>query len=534
LVASPFGVNLSGGIHLPFLQFFAKWLTILTNEIFAYNLIILLSFPLAGITMYYLVYRFTKNKVAGFFSGIIFAFSPYHFAHAWAHLGLVNIQWMPLYALLLFRLDENRTYGNAILCAVVFTLNAFFDPHYGYFMAVFTGAFLLFKLLYGWRHRRWSGSVRRSLLQGIKVGLVGLVVVLGIILPLQYRALKTAFFEPKTLAINAQGYVRPFEDLFYGSAKPLDYLLPAVENPVFGRYTTRFLGSVFYGSSPTENTLYLGLVPLILAAVTVGSWRRRRRRLPGLREEHLSRQSATGTGKDFVIGFFIFAAFVAILFSQSPYWQIGPLRVPFPSYFMYKILPMVREYVRFGIVVMLAVAVLAGIGLSDILKKIGKRKWKIVFSGLVIMLVLFEFWNWPPFRVTDVSRTPPVYAWLAKQPGDFTIAEYPLSNNYEYLFWQRIYQKPLVNGAAPGTYADRVRKEIVDITNPKTPGILRWLGAKYVIFHPDEYLRGDEATAVIGEIPDVSRVAGLRFVREFGKVKVYRVVAKAVKPKVRR
>jgi len=534
LVASPFGVDYSGGIRIPFLVFFGKWLTILTNEIFAYNLIILLSFPLAGVTMYYLVHRFTKNKVAAFFSGIIFAFSPYHFAHAWAHLGLANIQWMPLYALLLFRLDENRTYGNAVLCAVAFTLNAFFDPHYGYFMVVFTGAFLLFKLLYGWKHHRWSASGRRSLFKGIKVGLVGVIAALGIILPFQYRVLKTAFLGPKTPTIAAQGYRRPFNDLFYRSAKPLDYLLPAVEQPVFGRYTTRFLGSVFYGSSPSENTLYLGFVPLILAAVTIRRWRKRRRRPPDLEGEHLSRQPAAGTGKDFVIGFFIFAAFVALLFSQSPYWQIGPLRIPFPSYFMYKILPMVRVYARFGIVVMLAVAVLAGIGLSDILKKIGKRKWRIVFSGLVIMLVLFEFWNWPPFRVTDVSRTPPVYAWLAKQPGDFTIAEYPLSNNYDYLFWQRIHQKPLVNGAATGTYADEVRKEIVDITNPKTPGILRWLGTKYVIFHPGKYLREDEATAVIGEIPDVSHVPGLRFVRDFGKVKVYKVVAKDIKPGVRR
>jgi len=92
----------------------------------------------------------------------------------------------------------------------------------------------------------------------------------------------------------------------------------------------------------------------------------------------------------------------------------------------------------------------------------------------------------------------------------------------------------LVNGAIPGTYADEVRKEIVNITNPKTPGILRWLGTKYVIFHPGKYLREDEATAVIGEIPDVSQVPGLRFVREFGRVKVYKVVAKDIKPGVRR
>jgi len=232
-------------------------------------------------------------------------------------------------------------------------------------------------------------------------------------------------------------------------------------------------------------------------------------------------------------------ALVALVFSHAPWVEIGGFRILFPSYFMYKILPAMRTYQRFGILVILSVSVLAGIGLAKILNKIANRKSQIAITLLMIVLVLFEFWNWPPYRVTDVSRTPPVYEWLTKQPGDFTIAEYPLTRSisfkyYDYLFWQRIYQKPLVNGAVPGTYADKIRKEIVDITNPKTPGILRWLGAKYVIFHPDEYLREDRATAVIGEIPDISRVPGLRLVREFGRVGVYKVVAKAVKPGVRR
>jgi len=528
LVASPFGVDYRGGLQLPFLQFLAKWLTIFTNEIFAYNLIILLTFPLAGITMYYLVYRFTKNKVAGFFSGIIFAFSPYHFAHSWAHQGLANIQWMPLYVLLLFRLEEKRTYGNAVLCGLVFVVNAFFDPHYGYFMAVFTGAFLLFKLLY--RGREYAGGANpRSFLRGVQVGLVAAAAALALFLPFQYRALKAAFLEPKTEVSSSLGYARPFKDLFYRSAKPLNYLLPAVEHPLFGKYTTRFLGSIFYGRSASEHTLYLGFVPLLLAAVAVRNWRKRRKKRgpapPG-------GGSGVGSGKDFVVGFFLFAALVAVLFSQSPYWQIGPLRIPFPSYFMYKIIPMVRVYARFGIVVMLAVAVLAGIGLAEMLRKMKNRKWRAGFSGLVLVLVLFEFWNWPPYRVTDVSKTPPVYEWLAKQPGDFAIAEYPLGGrDYEYLFWQRRHRKPLVNGAIPGTYADRVRQEIIHITAPETPGILRWLGAKYVIFHADKYLREDEATAVVGEIPDISRVAGLKFVRAFGRVQVYEVVAEARAPR---
>ena len=563
LVASPFGVDFSGGIQsLPLVKFFGKWLAILTSEVLAYNLIILLSFPLTGITMYYLVHHLTKNKVVSLVSGIIFAFCPYHLTHSWAHLSLSNIQWMPLYVLTLFKLDENRSYVNALLCALAFCLNALSDPHYGYFMGVCTVAFLLFKLLSGWRPvgellgrqvapppcplppgERAPKATRRGEIKarGIKVGLVAVVVALAIILPFHYRALKTAFLEPKTEAIASMGYVRPFKDLFYKSAKPLNYFLPAVEHPLLGKYTRRFLGSIFYGRTAGEHTLYLGCVPVLLSLVAIRNWRKRRKKSPDLQGKPLGRQlpvtnRPVGSGHDFIIGFFIFAGMVAFIFSQPPYWQVGPLRIPFPSYFMHKILPMVRVYARFGIVVMLSVSVLAGIGLANILSKIANRKSRIAITSLLIGLVLFEFWNWPPYRVTDVSQTPAVYEWLAKRQGDFAIAEYPLTRSsnhvhYEYLFWQRIHQKPMVNGAMPGTYAEKIRKSIIDIADPETPGVLAWLGAKYVIFHPDKYLKEKEAIAVIGEIPDVSQVEGLKLIKKSEDVKIYEVVAQLREPK---
>ena len=140
---------------------------------------------------------------------------------------------------------------------------------------------------------------------------------------------------------------------------------------------------------------------------------------------------------DFYIGFFIFLAVVAWLFSQPPWWKFGPIKIYMPSFFMYKILPMFRAYCRFGIVVMLAVAVLAGYGLKFILERFKTQKAKIAITCLFAGLVLFEFWNWPPYKVIDVSKVPPVYYWLKEQPGDFVIAEYPLdadSPNEMYKF----------------------------------------------------------------------------------------------------
>ena len=49
-----------------------------------------------------------------------------------------------------------------------------------------------------------------------------------------------------------------------------------------------------------------------------------------------------------------------------------------PSFFMYKILPMFRAYCRFGIVVELAVAVLAGFGLKFFLRDLSHREQKLL------------------------------------------------------------------------------------------------------------------------------------------------------------
>lgn len=192
---------------------------------------------------------------------------------------------------------------------------------------------------------------------------------------------------------------------------------------------------------------------------------------------------------------------------------------------------MFRIYARFGILVMLSVSVLAGIGLAGILQKMRSFKKRGVLLALIVLLICFEFAPTFPAPMINAVDPPPVYEWLARQTGDFTIAEYPLENDSEYFFWQRVHQKRLVNGALPGTRADKVRKKIIDILDPKTPGILRYLGAKYVIFHPGKYARSDEVE-IIGEIPDIKKQPGLKLIKSFPKAEVYEVTAPPIKPEV--
>jgi hypothetical protein len=79
-------------------------LGLVTGEpVVAYNLSLLLSFPLAGLGMYLLVLRWTGRRGAGLLAGLAFAFAPYRLA-AISHLQLLTVQWLPLSLLALDRL----------------------------------------------------------------------------------------------------------------------------------------------------------------------------------------------------------------------------------------------------------------------------------------------------------------------------------------------------------------------------------------------------------------------------------------------
>ncbi len=548
VIAHPFGVDLSQEISsIPF-NYLVFFITLLSNEIFTYNFILLLSFLLAAITMYFLVYHLTRNKGASTVAGVLYAFCPWHFAHAGQHLSLASIQWLPLYALFLFKLFNKRTYKNAFLCALGFSLVFLTDFSYVFLISVLTAAFILWGLWFslGPNRRFHPTSSKVSLLKTSTVILVTFLIALTMILPFTYSIFKTALTLPKVESMATLGYIKPFRDLTSNSARPLGYLLPSRNNPFFGRFTKRFIESPFYGGHPTEHTLYLGWVGIVLSIVAIRNWRRKSKlvnKLTSRQVNKLTRKQVDKLTSKQVdpllvtrcqkgVSFFLFAAIVALIFSHSPYTEIGNFRILFPSYFMYKIAPMFRCYARFGIVVMLCVSVLAGIGFASILKRIKSAKKRRVLLSIILLLVFIEFAPVLPAPMVNAVNPPPVYEWLAKEGGDFTIAEYPMENNQEYLFWQRIHQKRLVNGAQSGTYADEVRKEIVDILKPETPGILSYLGAKYVILHPDKYLKSEDVP-VIGEVPDVSKQKGLRLVKTFEEARVYEVVAAPQKPKTR-
>ena len=514
----PFGVhssstyNISLSINVLLLKFF--------NEIETANIEILLSFILSSFFVYLLVYMFTKNTLAAFLSGLIYGFCPYHFAKSWEHLSLAQTQWIPLVFIFLFKIKQTPKAVYAALLGASLFIVGVFEYHYAIFVFLATGLFIVYEFIYE----------RAKSIPALKVVFFGLVIGGCLSLLGAFSYLKQLFTISNTSeAAFTQTYVRPLSYLFAQSARPLSYFLPASAHPVFGNFTKSMFGTIFYGRGWIEQSLYLGWVPVLLSFVAYKTWRRRDKTKPL-------------TNNNLAIGYFVILAILAFLFSMPPYFNLGLFKIYFPSFFMHKFLPMLRAYARFGVMVVLAVSVLAGFGFNYILQRLRSRKMRLALSILIISVVMFEFINIPPLRATDVSKVPKVYEWLAKQPGDFAIVEYPLgdatageaSMPYNYLLWQRVHKKKLINGAKLGTPSFKIKKKINKITDKQTPGILKWLGAKYVIVHSDIYASGADRSAmdVIGKVPDVRKLPGFKFVGEFANIQVYEIIAEPIEVKI--
>lgn len=506
LFAYPFGVDLYASGYFSYL--WMGWhylLSLLTTPILTWNIQNFLNLFLSTLFTYLLVFYLTQNRSSAILGGLIFAFCPYQFMRIWQHLGLSYNQWIPLALLSLIWLKDNLSKKTKVIFFLSLLLLFSFDWSIMYLATIVILTFFLYILFYNWKIKLNSKKLLKEdidyLKSAIAVGLLSFIILLPQFFPVIKNRLK---FSSTTPASAFNLYHRPFEDLFTQSAKPLSYFLPAIVHPLFGKFTERFIGTQLYGESVTEHTLYLGWTPLILAFFAFRRWRKRKiGTVPCVDSPYL--------------GFFVLLAIVAWFFSQAPWWKIGPLKIYMPSFFMYRLVPMFRAYCRFGIVLMLAVAVLAGFGLKFILDKFKTQRIKIAITTLFCCLVLFEFWNWPPYKVIDVSKVPAVYYWLKSQPGDFVIAEYPLdaeSPSEMYKFYQTVHERKMINGTIPGTYANKVAQTIRKLSEPRTATILKGMNVKYVLVHKDDYLK-TELKEEIEEVKLIPHNPGLRLVKSF-------------------
>jgi hypothetical protein len=124
----------AGAVPPPFLQpatdlpgiFLARHI----GGLAAYNLLDLVTFPLAALGAYVLTWALTRSLLASMAAGLIFAWSPFHVAQAAYHLHIAQVQWLPLVLLSAWCLVTRPSVRTAaalaasaaVLCAASFYL----------------------------------------------------------------------------------------------------------------------------------------------------------------------------------------------------------------------------------------------------------------------------------------------------------------------------------------------------------------------------------------------------------------------------
>lgn len=453
------------------------WLTFLFNETIAFNLMVFSSFPLAGLTMFGLAFYLTKRVGPSFIAGLAYMLCPFHFWQLYAHLSLGLIQWLPLFVLGMLHFEQVRQshptkqqlVRAAILWGLSWVLVTSFNVYYGYFTVLLAGSFYLANFLY-------QTLILKKNVWHLPVGwwaflVAGVVMVVGVIPVLIPMAAEQAARGGKGQAVP-----RPLEDMLSLSARPWDFLLPAPDQPLLGKWSDRIYARILSLSNDyktmsaflPERVVFLGWLPLALGVIGV---------MGGMRREKYRE----------LTWLFFFCFLVLLVVSAPPFIYFKGVKILFPSYFLFHLLPIFRVYIRLGIILQVIVCLLGALGLSWLLQTrrlVASRRGQIIIVSLAAVGVMAEFVNIPPYHFTATDNPPQSYQWLKQQPGDFVVAEYPREYDaQDAFFWQRYHQKRLFNTLGTPEYYVQALDRIGFLYSEKAPQELAKMGVKYVVWH---------------------------------------------------
>ncbi len=300
----------------------------------AYNVLVLISFPLAAGAAYLLARHLLLAPAGAAVAALAFAFSPFHLAHAAYHPHIAQVQWIPLYLLALWRCVDRGT-GRAVAVLGAAIAGVTLSNYYGGFIAAIISPIAIAAYWFGTGESE-PRPVRRL---AITLGTLSLAAATGA--GYLWWTAHAGIGVREALAF-------PRLDLFRYSARSWSYLVPPVEHPWLGPAVSRFWTGAGVDRGLLEQQVSLGWGVMALALVAMAGWS----------------ASARPTATQRRVPILVVVAAVALVCSLSPETAIGPLTVRGPSALLYELWPMVRSYARFGVVVQLMAVLLAGLGVD--------------------------------------------------------------------------------------------------------------------------------------------------------------------------
>ncbi len=418
-----------------------------------YNVLLLAGPWMSAIGAYVLARRLTGSRAPALAAGLIFGFAPYRIEHA-MHLELQWSQWMPLALWALHRTWSGGRVTDGLLTGLFVLLQFFSCIYYGLFLALFLG--LVVPVL--WWMQPPARAARVVLALAIGAAAVSPALV--------------AYATPYRQNQATLG-TRGMHEIARWSARPISYLSAPEGNRLYGR-STWHLGT-------DEARLFPGSVAIVFTLVAL--WR------PG----RIAIVYGWGAVCAAVLSFGTNTPAYGLVLAAFP--PLGGLRAP----------------ARFAMLTLLAVAVLAAIGMARaqrwwdagtpmrLVSAPRSRLYVAAATGAILIVIVCEYASrfgplhpWP--------QRAPIYAnWLRTQPPG-VVVELPVPVGHalplyeaEWNYLGTFHRHPMINGYSgyfPGPYLDLLGT-LQGFPSSESLRALSQRDVRYVVLHEDRYHAGD-------------------------------------------
>jgi hypothetical protein len=420
------------------------WAT--ANAYAAHNSVVVLSFLLSAIGTYCLVRYLTGDRAAAVVGAVCFAYCPHVYSHL-PHIQLLMTAGLPFSLLALHRLADSPSAGRGATLGLTMAAEAYACAYYSIFAMLIIGlaAVIIASIRRLWTNRPYWTAIG-----------VGAAVAVALTAPLVYRYVSLS---------QATGFGRSLDESRRFSA---DWRAYFASNAYAHLWMLKLIGQWNEVLFPGFVTLVFGLVGLVVG------WTKKR--------EIVLVYGAIGA--------------LALWASFGP--DAGLYRV------LYAMVPgftFLRAPSRFGLLVVLALSVLAGVAVAALL---ARTRRPAAVAALIIGLTIAESFH--PLTFPPVPPVEPAYEMLARLPAG-AVLELPVYSNRfaflraRYMLASTTHWKPLVDA-----YSDYIPRDFAAIEGVlgqfptrDSFALIPSVGARYAVFHLEQY-RGDQKETLLARL----------------------------------
>lgn len=530
------------------------------NPILLLNLIVLTSFFLCAVTMFYLTYSISGSLLGAFVAGFIFGFNPLKLGVS--QIQFMTIFWFPLIFLFFYKFLKDKKLKHGVLFAITLSIQMLSSFYVGYMLCI---ALLIFFVLYVKPYKMETFSTQFYM----KLAMIAIIII-SIVGP-------TALTYSNSL--NSNKFKPYLGEVVQYSANLDDYLQARPQNLIIGKLNTKtqpnkltfeegffnFLRDTFskqvgdmggeklpgsnlkeqlsfekfssiINNNSSEKNVFLGILPFVLSFFA-----------------YKYAKKTQDIEKSKVINIYVIILIAFLILSLGPFLIIfGHFAyIPLPYLVLYYLMPafdVMRVASRFSYMAMFCVSVLSCFGTIYIVDVLSQKykKFKYLSKPSVIVLLMtllmtLEFITYPvqSEAVPVGEDVPKVYKWLKELEIFGGIAEVPsikgdlskynekygnrksemINREVLYYYYSTHHKKPIINGHGsfqPKSYFE-ITSSLNNISKPKSKEILKGYNVNTFVVHYNFF---DEEDKIIWSDENIEK-AGLKMIAEFENEKVF-------------